>query len=110
MSRNEEFDAGTSDLSPSIEYDATPLWHTMEAIIPDPQHPAGKRSVGTLWWGHDDGEVKNVIVEDEFKRQGIATRMWNEAHRLSAEGGWPRPRHSDDLTPDGAAWSKAVGL
>jgi hypothetical protein len=65
--------------------------------------------VGTLWWDHNTGEVKNVIVEDEYKRQGIAPPACGR--RLTGfhpKNGWPRPRHSDDLTPDGAAWAKSV--
>lgn len=54
--------------------------------------------------------VINIEVDPEHQRQGVATAVWNEAHRLAEENARiPKPKHSPDRTNAGDAWARAVG-
>jgi GNAT superfamily N-acetyltransferase len=69
--------------------------------------PAGG-FVGNMRWSAK--QVRNVMVREDYQRQGIATAMWNEGHRLATENQRvPKPRHSPDRTDAGDAWAKRVG-
>ena len=59
---------------------------------------------GSMNWHPKSREVTSVHVQEEHRRKGVATAMWNMAQAAS-----PKPRHSDDRTDAGDAWSKAVG-
>jgi hypothetical protein len=66
--------------------------------------------VGELKWHPKTGEIKNLFVEANERRQGIARGMWDEANRISqSERGVVTPKHSSDRTDEGDAWAKAVG-
>lgn len=60
--------------------------------------------VGHLNW-HASGELGSVFVNQDMRRQGIATEMWNRAKQVT-----PGLQHSRKQSPDGRAWAKAVGL
>jgi hypothetical protein len=49
-------------------------------------------------------------VPEEFRRQGLATALWHEAHRIAgtARGVQP-PRHHADRTDLGEVWARSVG-
>lgn len=76
--------------------------HILRADHPDT--PRGKASAGHLRW-HDDGEIANVSVLPEFRRQGLATEMLRKAKEIS-----PNIHHSTNLIEDGPAWAKANPL
>lgn len=59
--------------------------------------------VGRLVW-RADGEIMSVYVAVDQQRQGIATEMLRRAREAVPY----RIFHSDDLTPDGAAWAERV--
>jgi len=65
------------------------------------------RMIGTLSWFAKPGpyyaEVYNVSVDEPYRRQGIATAMWNLAKEHQ-----PDLHHSQDLSDDGRAWSRTV--
>jgi hypothetical protein len=64
--------------------------------------------VGTLKW--DKRRIRELDVSPDFRREGIATAMWQEGHRLASENTRiPKPRHSSDRTEAGDAWAKSVG-
>jgi len=70
---------------------------------------AGKDgSYGHLSWDADTGKVNEVVVPEEHQRKGIATAMWNHAHKLAEEKGIKAPVHSEVRTPEGDAWAKKV--
>jgi hypothetical protein len=48
-------------------------------------------------------KVRNIVVNNEFQRKGIATGMWNYA---MAQG--LKPKHSADRTDAGDAWARSV--
>lgn len=78
--------------------------HNIEAFTPDKVH-----NLGWMQWRDDTGEVEHIMVNNDRRRQGIATAMWNRAHQLSQERNVPAPQHSSRRTPSGDAWAKAVG-
>jgi GNAT superfamily N-acetyltransferase len=65
------------------------------------------RYVGALKWDPSEGDVQHVQVDDDYRRQGVATGMWNYAQGLK---GVQTPIHapSDERTNAGNAWVKAV--
>ena len=65
-------------------------------------HPE-KGTIGALLLRHD-GEVRNVVVKDEYRRKGIATGMWNHAVKAGLN-----PQHSESRTYLGNLWAKSVG-
>jgi hypothetical protein len=69
--------------------------------------------IGTVRRAHmswDAKKVRGIDVPHQFQRQGIATALWQEGHRLASENqAIPEPRHSPDRTAAGDAWAKSVG-
>jgi len=65
-------------------------------------------TVGTLSWD-PSGEIKNIQVKPENRRQGIATKMLRMAEFETARRGTPPIQHSSRRTDDGDAWAKSVG-
>lgn len=67
------------------------------------------KEVGHLVWDEHFGDIRSVhVYPEENRRKGVATAMWHAAHAMSAALNIAPPQHSDDLTPEGKAWSKAV--
>jgi len=68
-------------------------------------------SVGaSLYWHPKTGEIANIGVPSDQQRRGVATQMWNEAHRIAGETRGVRPpRHSPDRTAAGDAWARSLG-
>ena len=65
--------------------------------------------VGMLIWHPDSGEIQDIRVRDNFRRQGIATSMLGEARRKAAELGTAPVVHGAQRTDDGDAWMKGIG-
>jgi GNAT superfamily N-acetyltransferase len=66
------------------------------------------REVGKLEWTAK--EVKNVETYPEHRRQGVATALWNEGHRLAETNARiPAPKHSSQRTNAGNEWARSVG-
>ena len=62
--------------------------------------------IGAMTWNAK--EIGKVF--SDRKRQGVATAMWEEAHRLAGESNRiPTPKHSGQRTDEGDAWARAVG-
>lgn len=105
MSRNEEFDAGSSAMAPTYLHDWTDDYGARMPRV-TAIHPDTGAQMGFLVWDGEEGEIKHVRVRVGFRRKGVATGMWNEAHRIAATLAVAEPpHHSDDLTKDGAAWA-----
>lgn len=63
---------------------------------------------GRLTWSPK--QVEEVSVPEDFRRQGIATGMWNHAQQVASENARvPAPKHSKDRTDAGDAWARSVG-
>ena len=65
---------------------------------------------GRMEW-QSDGKLEEIHVDTNFRRQGVATKMWHFAKALSATkpGVIPYPTHSDERTKEGDAWAKSTG-
>lgn len=73
--------------------------------------PVGnKRPVGRLSWFKDNGgdnldnKVADVFVHPSHRRRGLATAMFEHAQKIN-----PDIQHSHARTPDGRAWTAALG-
>lgn len=102
--------------------------HTVEAWAPEhvnepwaQAHPSereawahseadpGIRPIASMSWHHKTGEVRGVYTAKEHQRQGIASSLWQEGHRLANEQRVSTPRHSPQRTNAGDAWARSVG-
>lgn len=50
------------------------------------------------------GAVRHVWTDPDYRRQGIATALWQYAHSLDVT----KPRHSRNRTRDGKAWIQSL--
>ena len=55
------------------------------------------------------GELYYIKVPVEYRRQGVATRLWESAQELARESGLPSLTHSQYRTDEGDAWAQTVG-
>ena len=55
-------------------------------------------------WQDDSRMVLMVWVDEEYRRQGVATALW----RFAKENGY-KPTHELQKSDEGVAWAKAVG-
>lgn len=87
-------------------------------VIPDGDatrveaHHNGQQ-VGAFTWNtnHDSrwaGKIADVTVLPEYRRKGIATKMYQHAISHSEATGAPYPEHGS-LSEDGEAWANKVG-
>ena len=71
------------------------------------RHPETGEQMGHLAW--DDTSVHGLGTAPAYRRQGVATKMWQHANQLAAQGIAPAPRHSSIRTKEGDAWARSVG-
>ena len=68
------------------------------------------KQIGSIEWFKDDGTVRNIDVDPEHRRKGVATGMWNAAHEFSQNEGLQSPKHdSCEITTPGLSWAESVG-
>ena len=66
--------------------------------------------LGAMRWDRNSGHMYDISVDKPYRRQGIATAMWNHAQQLAASNqDISTPKHSPVRTADGQAWSESVG-
>ena len=91
-----------------FQYWRTPKGPTEGPVVEDNAHivEASKdgNPIGKLVWSAKTREIRNIEVSDQYRRQGVATGMWNYAQSLDS----PKPRHSSDRTDAGDAWARSV--
>ena len=69
---------------------------------------SGQDRVGRMSWNHRS--IRNIDVEPQSQRQGVATQMWQHGQSLAADTrSIPKPKHSADRTDQGDSWAKSVG-
>lgn len=61
-----------------------------------------EQRVGTISWDIESGEVVELIVHQDYRRQGIATKLWVLAKKSGAV-------HSEWRTKEGQAWALSLG-
>jgi len=94
----------------SIQFQHETIHEDMGGTVPVHQVTALSEGepVGSMQW--TARELQGVQVVPQHQRQGIATGLWNEGHRLAEEHGRiPSPKHSSDRTKAGDAWARSVG-
>lgn len=71
-----------------------------------PAHKGGKEPVGHMNWNRTTGKINNIQVHQGYRRQGIASRMFEFSQSMD-----PPARHapSNERTAAGKKWAKAVG-
>lgn len=50
--------------------------------------------------GYVPGHIRGILVKPEYRRQGVATHLWDEARRQGFN-----PKHSPVLSEDGKKWA-----
>jgi hypothetical protein len=66
--------------------------------------------LGMIMWHHKTGEIGNIAVSSEVRRQGVATSIYRHAQGVASETrGVPSPRHSSDRTTAGEGWARSLG-
>ena len=55
------------------------------------------------------GELYYIKVPVEYRRQGLATKLWKSAQEHARESGLPSLTHSSYRTNEGDAWAKSLG-
>lgn len=67
-------------------------------------------TIGAIRWLHKTGEVRSIETYPGHRREGIATDLWHEAHRVAGETrGVKPPKHSPERTDSGEAWARSLG-
>ena len=66
-------------------------------------------SLGHISWNGRSGRVDQVYVPHEYQGLGVATSLWERAHKLADMGQAPAPKHSNDRTLAGDEWASKVG-
>ena len=56
----------------------------------------------------DEGKVSAVETHPKYRKQGLATKLWQVAQE-NAKSGAPEPKHSSTRTAAGEKWAKKVG-
>jgi GNAT superfamily N-acetyltransferase len=55
------------------------------------------------------GELYYIKVPVEYRRRGIATRLWKSAQQYALHSGLPALSHSQYRTKEGDAWAQSLG-
>jgi len=98
-------------------------YHQIQAIAPEAERkqdmvsPTGKivsrggkgEVVGTIQWHPRTGDVNWVRTHPNYRGLGVATTLWEKAHKLAADTGIKAPQHSKHRTEQGDKWAGAVG-
>lgn len=82
----------------TLEHETPDSFSTLHAI--HAKHEG--RTVGAMTWKAK--ELQNVTVDEEHRRRGVATAMWQMGQQAR-----PRPKHSGDRTDAGDSWARKVG-
>lgn len=102
-------DAGKNGDLPELDFEHltpenNPSWgkpedlnHSLHAYTPEGTH------VGEMTWFGDDGMIRDINVEPEYQRRGVATELLRRAREIH-----PYVHHSTALTDDGRAWRNTV--
>jgi ribosomal protein S18 acetylase RimI-like enzyme len=80
--------------------------HSVDAFHPG--YLQGQHPVGSMLWEIGSGRITNISVDDQHRRQGIATRMYNH---VNEKGYGSEPRHDVESmrTKLGSKWVSSVG-
>lgn len=65
--------------------------------------------LGHIAWNGRSGRVESLFVHPDYQGLGVATSLWERAHKLAQMGQAPAPQHSNDRTLAGDEWAAKVG-
>jgi len=74
-----------------------------------------REEVGYLTVANPDGplhssDVMDIHVDEEHRRKGVGTKMWNHMYDEMYDRHGVAPEHDwKQMTPEGEAWARAVG-
>lgn len=80
-----------------FRYEEKPLMHRVSAV-------SKEQTIGALEWNKEDGNVKAIMVNPDYRRKGVATSLWDKAHEISNNKKIAKPVHATNATEEGAAW------
>tara|TARA_R110001606_G_scaffold84147_1_gene191649 strand:- start:326 stop:652 length:327 start_codon:yes stop_codon:yes gene_type:complete len=63
----------------------------------------GDKEIARLIWADGTGEIEKLWVDEDHRRQGYATSLWNLAQWTKSP-----PIHSSWRTDDGQAWAESI--
>lgn len=108
-SRNEQFFTGSQEHLYQLDYARLPGRTGQEHQILAFQ-PHSDDILGHLTWDDKSGQVGEVWVHPDHRRQGLASRMYMMAQRLTAGHPQVSPiTHAQDVrTPSGEAWAQTL--
>jgi ribosomal protein S18 acetylase RimI-like enzyme len=110
MSRSEEFKTGKSEHKYFMAYQPNQFrWDSPYSIVVGFAEGENKQALANMNWG-EDGEIKEIWVHPEHRRQGLATRMYNMGKRIAAtDPTIPEPVHSTERRSElGDLWSRST--
>lgn len=62
------------------------------------------------WYSRGNNHISDLFVEENYRRKGVATEMFNYAYEMAkTTRGVQPPKHSSDRTDAGDAWAKSTG-
>lgn len=90
-----------------FHYDAGHVTGEHRILAQHPKHGM----IGEMTWDPDTGVIDEIQVshDPDFRRQGVATAMWNHAHANVNPKKVKPPRHNASRTKEGDEWAKSVG-
>jgi len=66
-------------------------------------------AVGFIEWDSSDGEVIKIFVGKPYRREGVATHLWNLAIEWAEENDEHAPEHSSRRSKEGDEFAKSIG-
>ena len=66
-------------------------------------------NAGSMEWSKSSGQIEDLLVHPEARRQGVASHMWDFAKQTAQELGLKEPKHSPTRTKEGDLWAPTVG-
>lgn len=84
--------------------DADDSTYHIDAFHPDAY--GGNVPFAGMTWNRSSGEIHNIYVDNPWRRQGVATKMYNEAHDFPTK---PLHAPTKSRTALGKKWSASVG-
>lgn len=64
----------------------------------------GEQKVGHMLWDRKSGSILELRTHPDYRRQGVATGMFNHAQSFD-----PPAKHHSSRTPEGDAFAKSTG-
>jgi DNA polymerase III epsilon subunit-like protein len=68
------------------------------------------KTIASMEWMNEDGQISHLDVKPDYRRRGLATKLFRHAQKLSEkDSSIAAPQHSPMRSEDGDAWARAIG-